>query len=36
MHPKQQANQRAIGRRTVLTYLLGMVVPIAREAMREP
>jgi HlyD family secretion protein len=25
-----------VGRRTVLTYLLGMVVPIAREAMREP
>jgi len=25
-----------VGKRTVLTYLLGMVVPIANEAMREP
>ena len=25
-----------VGKRTVLRYLLGMVVPIGREAMREP
>jgi hemolysin D len=25
-----------VGKRTVLTYLLGKIVPIAREGMREP
>ena len=25
-----------VGKRTVLKYLLGMVVPVAHEAMREP
>jgi HlyD family secretion protein len=25
-----------VGKRTVLQYLLGMVLPVAREGMREP
>ena len=25
-----------VGKRTVLTYLLGRVLPVATEAMREP
>ena len=25
-----------VGKRTVLKYLMGMVVPIAHEGMREP